>query len=152
MDRARHGLRGRWRGHRGRRLRHGRLLIRRLGSGLRHGRRGRRSGRVMLRLWRGSLRHGGGLLRLLIYRLLRLWRIALRGLLLVLLCRLLAHGSALLRLGHSRKLAAQDGPGLARCRHAALLGIERQIKLQAWLATAVLRVLAGVESSGQLLE
>jgi hypothetical protein len=105
----------------------------------------------MLRLWRGSLRHGSGLLRLLIYRLLRLWRIALRGLL-VLLCRLLAHRSALLRLGHSRKLAAQDGPGLARCRHAALLGIERKIELDARLATAVLRVLAGVESSGQLLE
>jgi hypothetical protein len=113
-----------------------RLLILRLLWGLRR--------RRVLLLW--HRRRGLRLLWLRVLRLLGLLGLRVLG------SSLLAHGSALLRLGHGRKLTREDRPCLAGCANARLLRVQRQIELQAWLAAIVLLVLAGVEGSVQLLK
>lgn len=144
MDRARHGLGGHRRSHRGRCLGLHRLLVLRLLRGLRHG--CRRCRLLVLRLWRKLLRHRRRGCRGLGLRVLRLLA------LLVLRGGLLAHRSAVLRLGHGRKLARECRPCPAGCRYARLLRIQRQVELQARLATTVLLILAGIESGAQFLK
>lgn len=158
MDRARHRLGHRRRGDRGRRPRLGRLLVRRLRLG--HWRRSRR----VLRLGRGGRVLGLGLglsrsgrvlglgRRLLILRLRRVARLALRLLRLILLRCLLSRGGVLLRFGYGRKLAGKDRLGFTGRGNAALLRVKRKIELDTGLAAAVLGVLAGIERSGKLLK
>jgi hypothetical protein len=161
MDRARHRLNRRWRSDR--------LLWRGETSGHRH--MGRPAiGRLLWlhrlrapvlrlravelaggRLWLS--RSGLGLwlwllgpLRLLLWLRLNLLRY-LR--LLVLLRSLLACSSAILRFGHSRKLTRKDRLFIAR---RYLLRVKRNVQLNTRLTAAILRVLAGIECSQQLLD
>jgi hypothetical protein len=97
------------------------------------------------RLWRLRLLRP---LRLLLR--LWLWLNLLRCLrLLVLLRGLLACSSAILRFGHSRKLTRKDRLFIAR---RYLLRVKRNVQLNARLTAAILRVLAGIECSQQLLD
>jgi hypothetical protein len=154
MDRARHRLNRRWRSDR--------LLWRGEASGHRHMSRpafGRllwlhrlrapvlRLGAVelsrsWLRLSRSWLRR----LRLLgpLRLLLWLWLNLLRRCLLVLLRGLLACSSAVLGFAQSRELTRKDRLFIAR---RYLLRVKRNVELNARLAAAILRVLAGIECS-----
>jgi hypothetical protein len=82
--------------------------------------------------------------------LLRLWLRLLRCLrLLVLLRGLLACGSAVLGFAQSRKLTGKNRLFIAR---RYLLRVKRNVQLNARLTAAILRVLAGIECSQQLLD
>jgi hypothetical protein len=161
MDRARHRLNRRWRSDR--------LLWRGEASGHRHMSRpafGRllwlhRLRAPVLRLRAVELaggrlwlsRSGLGLwlwllgpLRLLLWLRLNLLRY-LR--LLVLLRSLLACSSAVLGFAQSRKLTRKDRLFIAR---RYLLRVKRNVQLNARLTAAILRVLAGIKCSQQLLD
>jgi hypothetical protein len=87
-----------------------------------------------------------GPLRLLLWLRLNLLRY-LR--LLVLLRSLLACSSAVLGFAQSRKLTRKDRLFIAR---RYLLRVKRNVQLNARLTAAILRVLAGIECSQQLLD
>ena len=156
MDRARHGLDGRWRGNGHRRLALCRglgvslwslLLIDRLRLRLRLrellGLRLRLCWLWGLRVTLGS-RLGRIALRLLWLRVLRLLRRLLLGRLGISLRSLLACKGALLRCGHSRNTARQDRLFIAEID---LLRVKRNIELDARLAVVVSFVLARVKCS-----
>ena len=156
MDRSRHGLYAGRRGReRGRGLRLWRLLIRLL-RGLLLGHRGRGGGLLLSELGRhgdmgGPVRHRR-LSSLLLLRHGGRW-LRGRGLPVLLLRRLLlllpcgTSGGTLLHFAQGR-----DHTGHHRSPVATLLRIERKVKLDARLATAIRLVLARAESSAQLLK
>jgi hypothetical protein len=102
-------------------------------------------GRLWLsRSWLRRLRLLGPL-RLLLW----LWLNLLRRCLLVLLRGLLACSSAVLGFAQSRELTRKDRLFIAR---RYLLRVKRNVELNARLAAAILRVLAGIKCSQQLLD
>jgi hypothetical protein len=113
------------------------LLVRGLGL-YRHGR------------WR-VLRLLRGLLRGLLWRVLRLlWLLWLRSG--VLLLRLLAHRSTVLRVSQGVNLAIKNRPWPARSRNAGLATVKGNVELDARLPSRILLILTGVKGSSQLLK